>query len=393
MAQADFIVVGGGIAGASIAYWLAPHGRVLILERESQPGYHSTGRSAALLMESYGPPQVRALTLAGRSFLDAPPPGFASAPLLKARGALLVAEAGHADRLEQAWARISCGDLQARKLSTQEACALVPVLRGERVEGAVLEPGAADMDVDAIHQGFLRGARRAGASLLCNAEVTAMHRTGGVWSLQAGGQTCSAPVVVNAAGAWVDEIAGLARVRPIGIEARRRSAFVFASPHGMDASAWPMTLGIDAGWYIKPDAGMMLGSPANADPVPPHDVQAEELDIALAIDRIESMTTLSIRRPARTWAGLRCFVADDSLVGGFDDEATGFFWVAGQGGYGIQTAAAMGEVCAALVRGLPVPPAAAALGVDAAALSPARLHRPVRAGATSGAGSAVVRTH
>jgi D-arginine dehydrogenase len=371
--QVDYILIGGGIAAASIAYWLAPHGRVVILERESQPGYHSTGRSAALFMASYGPPQVRALTNASREFLDNPPPGFCEHPLLTKRGVLLVAEKGREDQLQMTWNRISAEDPQARLLDATQACQIMPALRLERVAGAVLEPGAADMDVHALHQGFLRGARRAGAQLVCGAEVTGLRRHDNLWSVEVAGQTYTAPVVVNAAGAWVDQVAALAGVMPIGSDALRRSAFVFALPPGVNAADWPVTIGIDAGWLVKPDAGMMMGSPINADSVVPQDVQPEELDIALAVDRIEHMTELLVRRPARSWAGLRCFVPDGSLVGGFDPEAAGFFWVAGQGGYGIQTAVAMGETCAALVRGLPVPPAIAAWGVDARALGAARL--------------------
>jgi D-arginine dehydrogenase len=230
------------------------------------------------------------------------------------------------------------------------------------------------MDVHASHQGYLRGLRRAGGRVVCNAEATGFERIGDVWRVRAGDATYEAPVVLDAAGAWADVVARRAGVRPIGLEPRRRSAFIFAPPDGVATAPWPMTIGIGEDWYFKPDAGMMLGSPANADPVEPQDIQPEELDIALAIHRIEEMSTLTVRRPTRTWAGLRSFVADDDLVGGFDPEVPGFFWVAAQGGYGIQTSAAMGEACAALVRGLPVPERIAAFGLSAEMLSPSRLH-------------------
>jgi D-arginine dehydrogenase len=371
--QADFLVIGGGIAGASVAHWLAPHARVIVLEREAQPGYHSTGRSAALFMESYGTPQVRALTMASRAFLQGPPPGFAEHPLLTPRGAMMVARPGQAQSLDAHWKVLHAMAPAARRLDAREACALVPVLRPEQVLGAVLEPDAADMDVHAIHQGYLRGMRHAGGTLVCDAEVTAMARGESRWRVEAGGIAYEAPVVLNAAGAWVDAIARLAGVQPIGIVPCRRSAFTFAPPDGIDATRWPMVFGADEDWYIKPDAGMLLGSPANADPVEPQDVQPEEMDIALAIHRIGEATTLAIRRPARTWAGLRSFVADGDLVGGFDDAAPGFFWIAAQGGYGIQTSAAMGETCAALARGLPVPAHAASFGITADMLGPRRL--------------------
>ncbi|AOZ04053.1 FAD-dependent oxidoreductase [Cupriavidus sp. USMAHM13] len=371
--RSDFLVIGAGIAGASIAYWLAPHGSVTVLERESQPGYHSTGRSAALFMESYGTPQVRALTMASRAFLEQPPAGFAEHPLLSPRGAMMVAAPGQEALLDEHWAVLHPMAPEARRLSAAEACARVPVLRPEQVIGAVYEPGAADMDVHAIHQGYLRGMRQAGGKLVCDAEVRAIARDGAEWQVATGTQSFRAPVLVNAAGAWADVVARLAGVAPLGLQPCRRSAFVFQPPAGLDCHGWPMVHSADESWYLKPDAGMLLGSPANADPVEPQDVQPEELDIALAIHRIEEATTLSIRHPARTWAGLRSFVADGDLVGGFDDAVPGFFWVAAQGGYGIQTSAAMGETCAALARGLPVPAHAAAFGLTAAMLGPGRL--------------------
>lgn len=377
--QADFLILGGGIAGAGAGHWLAPHGRVILLERESQPGYHSTGRSAALFMESYGTPQVRALTMASRAFLQQPPAGFSDYPLLTPRGALMVASPGQEEALEKHWQVLRGVTAHARRLDAAQTCALLPVFRPEKVTGSLLETDAFDMDVHAIHQGYLRGMRRAGGTLVCDAGVTALRRQGSVWQVQAGGQWYEAPVVLNAAGAWADQVARLAGLPGIGLQPRRRSAFIFAPPEGMDIARWPMAIGVDEDWYFKPDAGMLLGSPANADPVEPHDVQPEEMDIALAIHRIEAMTTLTIRRPTRTWAGLRSFVADGDLVTGFDAQAPGFFWVAAQGGYGIQTSAAMGEASAALARGLPLPQRIANFGLTAAMLSPARLAAAVRA--------------
>ncbi|QPF73463.1 FAD-binding oxidoreductase [Roseateles sp. DAIF2] len=372
---ADCLVVGGGIAGASVARWLAPHARTLVLERENQPGYHATGRSAALFMESYGNAQVRALTRASRAFFEQPPPGYSEHPLLTPRGALFVATAAQREPYERHWEVLRGITPNAHRLSVDAACEMVPVLRRELLLGAIHEPEAVDMDVHALHQGFLRELRRAGGGLVCDAEVTAIERQGADWRVHAGGRVYQAPVVINAAGAWADEIARLAGVRPIGLEPRRRSAFMFAPPAGIDSHAWPLVFGADEDWYFKPDAGALLGSPANADPVAPHDVQPEELDIALAIHRIEEMTTLAIRRPSHTWAGLRSFVADGGLVGGFDTEAPGFFWLAGQGGYGIQTCAAMGEACAALARGRPLPQRLVDFGLSAAMLSPVRLVR------------------
>ena len=374
--HSDVLIVGAGIAGASIGYFLAPHGRVTLLERESQPGYHSTGRSAALFLASYGTPQVRALTLASRAFLDAPPQGFADSAVLSPRGALFAATPEQADLLDEHCALLASMSPQSRRLSRDQTLALVPVLRPELLLGGALEPDASDIDVHALHQGYLRGLRRQGGMLVTDAEVTHVERHGGEWIVQAGGREVRAPLLVNAAGAWCDVVAQRAGVAPLGLQPKRRSAFVFAPPPGLEVSHWPSVIGADESWYFKPDAGMLLGSPANADPVPPQDVQPEELDIALGIHRIETHTTLQIRRPARTWAGLRSFVADGDLVGGFDAQAPGFFWVAAQGGYGIQTSAAMGQACAALVRGEPLPAAIADFGLTPAMLSPTRLPPP-----------------
>lgn len=371
--QADFIVVGAGIAAASVAFFLAPHARVLLLERESQPGYHSTGRSAALFMESYGTAQVRALTRASRAFFEAPPDGFSEHPVLSPRGAMMLATHGQDPELQEHWNILRAQSPNGRLLDPADTCALMPALRRERVLGAAYEPDAMDMDVHAIHQGFLRGVRRAGGRIVCDAEVQSLRRSGATWQVVASGTTYEAPVVINAAGAWADRIGALAGARAIGLQPRRRSAFIFAPPAGLGVTDWPMVAGVAEDWYVKPDAGMLLGSPANVDPVEPHDVQPEELDIAIAIDRIQTMTTLEIRRPTRTWAGLRSFVADGDLVGGWDAQAPGFFWVAAQGGYGIQTSPAMGEACAALARGEPLPARLAGFGLTVEQLSPQRL--------------------
>jgi D-arginine dehydrogenase len=371
--NADFIVIGGGVAGASVAYFLARHARVAVLEREPQPGYHSTGRSAALFMETYGPEQVRALTRASRGFFENPPAGFADHPLLSRRGTLVVGTQGQEQELEKHWRETSATTTLTRRLNPVETCELVPIFRLDRVLGSVYEPHACDIDVHALHQGYLRELRRRGGLLHCDCEVTRLERSAGGWRVYAGDKVFAAPVVLNAAGAWADVVARMAGVAPIGLEPRRRSAFTFAPPEGVATASWPAVHGAMEDWYFKPEAGMLLGSPANADPVDPHDVQAEELDVALAIDRIESITTLRINRPARVWAGLRSFVPDGALVGGFDPRMPGFFWVAAQGGYGIQTSAAMGELCAALARGLPAPQHVLDSGLTAQMLSPARL--------------------
>lgn len=368
----DFLILGAGIAGASIGHFLAPHGRCAMLERESQPGYHSTGRSAAQFIASYGPAQVRALSRASEPFFLNPPPGFAEAPLLTPRGLLTVAGPDEMHHLDEAWATLQQTSPRGVRLSAEEALARVPALRPEKVSEAIYEPDSFDMDVHAIHQGYLRGFRRAGGTLVCDAEVVAIERRDRLWRVRtAAGSEHAAPVLINAAGAWCDAVAQLAGVAPIGLVPKRRTAFTFLPPAGTDTARWPLLLAADESFYMKPDAGALLASPVNEDPTHPQDVQPEELDIALGLHALETWTTLT-PRPTHTWAGLRSFVADGELVGGFDAAAEGFFWCAAQGGYGIQTSAAMGEACAALVRGLPLPAHISACGLTAAMLSPAR---------------------
>lgn len=364
----DLAIVGAGIAGAALAYFASAQARVLLLEREAQPGYHSTGRSAAMFMESYGPPQVRALTRASRAFLEQPPAGFADAPLLRPRGALYVASPEQTAAASALLATLRADGCPAQALSGAQAQARVPVLRAAACAAAVLDPLAADLDVAALHQGFLRGARSRGARLVCEAEVSALAREADGWCIAAGGRQWRTTTVVNAAGAWADELAARAGLAGLGLQPRRRTAFVFAPPAGLAVEGWPCVADVGEGWYFKPEAGLLLGSPANADPVPPHDVVAEEYDVALGIDRIEQATTLTIRRPRRTWAGLRSFVADGEPVLGADPAAEGFFWVAALGGYGIQSAAAVGAAGAAWLARQPLPPALRAAGIDAHAL-------------------------
>ena len=370
--RSDFLILGAGIAGASIGHFLAPHARCVMLERESQPGYHSTGRSAAQFIASYGPPQVRALTRASEAFFRQPPPGFAEVPLLQPRGLLTVAGEPEMTLLEDAWATLEKTSPRGQRLSAGEALAMVPVLRPEKVMAAIYEPDSFDMDVNAIHQGYLRGFRHAGGQLVTDAEVVRIERKSGQWCVQtATGALFAAPVLINAAGAWCDEVARLAGVAPIGLTPKRRSAFTFQPPAHLAVHQWPLLMAADEAFYMKPDAGALLVSPVNEDPTHPQDVQPEELDIALGMHALETWTTLT-PRPSHRWAGLRSFVVDGDLVGGFDAQAPGFFWCAAQGGYGIQTSAAMGQACAALARSEALPAHLTAAGITADMLSATR---------------------
>jgi D-arginine dehydrogenase len=373
----DAVIIGGGIAGTSMAYFMANHANVIVLEREAHAGLHSTGRSAALFSESYGGPQIRALTRASRAFFERPPRDFVDRALLAPRGALVIGSREQAAQLEAACEAIRAGTPQMQLLDARQMHALVPVLEPQYAQLGMFEPGAADIDVNALHQGFMRGLKQRGSRLECDAQVLSIERSGAEWLLEVTmrGQptTLRAPLLIDAAGAWADEVAALAGVAPLGIEPRRRSAFLFQPPEGVVTARWPFVTSVAEDFYFKPDAGLLLGSPANADPVLPHDVQAEEIDIAIAVDHIERVTTMRIERPLRPWAGLRCFVPDGGVVGGFDPAARGFFWVAALGGFGIQTCAAMGEACANLALGRALPSHFGDAGLSAAMLGVERL--------------------
>jgi D-arginine dehydrogenase len=377
MREFDIVILGAGMAGASLAWRLAGQRSVALIERESQPGYHATGRSAAMFMASYGPPMVRALTRASRAFYEQPPAGFASGQLMQPRGVLYLATHGQDALMAQTHTELAATCPELAVLDAAATLARVPCLRPELVHGALYDPGARDIDVHALHQGFLRGFRQQAGpdgELRTSATLTQASHDGQGWTLQfADGQTLRARTVVNAAGAWADELATQFGARPIGLVPHRRSAFTFKPPEGVDVSGWPAVVGVDESYYFKPDAGQLLGSPANADPTVPHDVMPEELDIALGIHQIESVSTLSIRRPTSTWAGLRSFVPDGELVIGPDAVCPGFFWLAAQGGYGIQSAAGASALADALLRNVALPEELIREGVDPAALSPARL--------------------
>ena len=369
----DVIVIGAGIAGAAAAAHLAADCRVVLLERESQPGYHSTGRSAALFTETYGNRAIRTLTKASRAFYEAWADGFSEHPILKPRGALMFAMPGQEEALEEAWAELSADDARVQRLDPDAARAIVPALRPDSVIGAVHEPDSMDIDVHELHQGYLRRFRRRGGRLVTDAEVKTLSLAGGCWAAGTSAGEFNAPVVVNAAGAWADVVGGLAGLPPIGLVPKRRTVLTVPPPAGIDTAHWPMTLDIGENFYFKPDAGRLLVSPADETPMPPCDVQPDELDIAIAIDRLTRATTIEVARVERKWAGLRSFVADKTTVNGFDPLADGFFWLAGQGGYGIQTAEGMARCAVSLIETGELPPAIRAAGLDAATLSPARL--------------------
>jgi len=375
MQQFDFAIVGAGIAGVSAAYHLAPRASVIVLEREHVAAYHTTGRSAALHSETYGSAEIRAITVASGRFYRNPPAGFSDHPLLTPRGALIAGRADQQEPMQKTAAELADLVPSVRWLEPEEALRLQPLLRPQTAGGgAIFEPEADDMDVAAIHAGFLRGARASGGVLRLNAEVNALARgEGGLWTIRLrDGDIFAAANIVDAAGAWAEVVAGLAGARHIGLVPKRRTAFTFDAPPGLALAGMPAVIDFDESWYFKPEVGQILASPADETPSPPCDAQPDELDIAVAIERIHEATTLQIHRIKNKWAGLRSFVADKNLVVGYDDAAPSFFWLAGQGGYGIQTAAAAGRLAATLALDCKLPDDIAALGVTEHALSPTR---------------------
>ncbi|MEV6149897.1 FAD-binding oxidoreductase [Nonomuraea sp. NPDC052129] len=364
----EFVVIGGGIAGAAAGYFLAPHGRVTLLEAERTPGIHSTGRSAAWFSEYYGGTEVRALTAASRTFYEAPPPGFGDASLLNPRGALVLVPPDAGEEFDRA---VADGAVEVSRDEAREMC---PVLRPRSHERALLRPRACDLDVAATHQGFLAGVRRRGGRVVTGARVLAIEPVPGGRRVETTAGDFTAVYVVNAAGAWADEVAALAGAAPIGLRSLRRTAALVPGPFGHDAAAvasWPMVTDLAGTFYAKPESGGLLLSPADSTPMPPGDPRADDLDVALAIARFEEATTVKVTHVTHRWAGLRSSVSGDVPVIGEAADDPGFFWLAALSGYGIQVAPAAGLLLSALVTGTPSPELAAC----APALAPASTAR------------------
>jgi D-arginine dehydrogenase len=343
----DAIVIGAGMAGATAAAHLAAKGlRVGLLEAEESAGYHSTGRSAAIWILNYGSPDARLLTGASRAFLEDPPAGFAETPLLSRRPVVTLAPEGEVAALQ----RIIAEGVGIEPIAVEEVAAMVPPLRPRYAAAAAIEREAFDIDVAALHAGFIRQLRAAGGTLSLRHRAGRIARVGDAWQAEtSSGAVFSAPVMVNAAGAWGDEVAGIAGVAPIGLQPKRRTALIL-DPGRHDCSAWPLLGDVAHTWYVRPEARRkLMVSPADETDIHPHDVQPDELDIAIAIDRMEAALDIPVHRVEHRWAGLRSFTPDRGLAIGEDAQARGFFWMLGQGGYGIQTAPAAGRLLAALV--------------------------------------------
>lgn len=368
----DYAIIGAGIAGASLAFELAQVGTVVLIEAESQPGYHSTGRSAALYTPNYGNAVVRAINAHSGQFLRDPPDGFAEHPLLTPRGLLTIAVQGQEEAFK-ALVATAQDQTSVHAVSPSEALTLVPLLRPGFVTAAAFEPGVMDIDVDALHRGYLRCFKTLNGRLLCGAGVQELARLAGRWRIAVADEHIEAAVVVNAAGAWADRIGDLAGTKSIGLVPKRRSAIVVDAPASVEISTLPAVDMAGSEAYFKPEARRIMASLGDETPTEPQDAQPEELDIALAADWLQRHTTIDIRRIKHSWAGLRSFVSDGAPVVGFDTAVDDFFWLAGQGGYGIMMAPALAQASSSLIRHNRLPKELERRGVSQSTISPARL--------------------
>ena len=369
-------VVGGGMAGVSAAYALSGHPskpQVMLLEAEGQLAHHTTGRSAAQLILNYGALPVRPLTEASLGFFHHPPSELCDQPLLTEQGVLTLGHADQHDVMDEKLAEGQAINPLVRELSVAEAAELFPPLRRDAISRVIFEEGSYDIDVSLLHQAFVRGLRSNGGAIAVLARVeSAVKRDGHGWVLETTDGPRSADVVVNAAGAWGDVVARSAGVEPVGLIPKRRTAFMVAS-RWPESARWAMAADAELRWYLKPDGEQFLCSPGDETPSDPVDAKPEEVDIAMAIDRINADTTLDLRSVRSSWAGLRTFTADGSMVIGPDPEVPSFVWSVGQGGTGIQTAPAAGQLVADLCLDGAPGPLFDRVALDLAGLEPARL--------------------
>ena len=367
----DFLIFGGGIAGASIGYRLAPHGKVIICEMESQPGYHTTGRSAAFYAETYGGSDIRPLTMGSKDFLKNPPEGFCDVPLITKRGALHIFDENRRVPAEEI-----CSDMQrliegVHMISRHEVLEVAPILSSSDVAGAICDQDCGDLDVFALHQGFLQGFQKRGGEILNDAEMIEAKQEGGSWLVRTRKGEVRAKVIVNCAGAWGDVVAERAGIKPIGLTPLRRT-IVMVPAEGIDPDG-PIVIDVDEDYYFKPENGQYMVSPGDETLSPACDAQPEVEDVAVAVDKFERATNSKVKKIENSWAGLRTFAPDRAPVIGFDDACDSFFWSVGQGGYGIQTAPAWSSAAASLIVTGDIPGDLKVLGGDKEKYSPSRL--------------------
>jgi D-arginine dehydrogenase len=370
MKEADILVIGGGIAGLSAAAALSKHARVIVLEAEEQIGFHSSGRSATMLHYALGDRLVRALTLASRPFFEKPPKGFSDAPLGHRMPVLVHAREDEQQALDALEAEISLF-AQLERLDAKGVHQLCPLLREDAVHG-IADRNGIRLDPHALLQGYLRELKNRGGALHTAVRVAKIEHERGIWTLTAeGGAAFSAPIVVNAAGSWADAVAKLAGVQPLGLQPLRRTIITFDAPPGTRLEGLPFAKTIGDELYFAPESGRLFASPMDEVPSDPCDAQPDEYEVALAAYRMEERTVVKVERIHSRWAGLRTFTPDKHPAVGFAADAEGFFWLAGQGGFGLQTSPAM----AALVESLIAGTAWSVPDVELDALSPLRFAR------------------
>ncbi len=368
----DVAIIGGGIAGFSLAHFLAPHRKVLILEREDAFGYHATGRSAAEFAFRFHYPVSGKLASLSYPFLNSPPSGFCETPLIVPRGMILIASEEKRARLNEVFEQESLGTERLTRLSVDEAIERAPILNPDFFSSAFHDPDCWDIEVESLFQAYRRSAKRSGAIAHRSTGLIAAQREDEIWALETGAGKFSATSVVIATGAWADETAAILGAKPLGLTPFNRTVINVELPAGTNWSAMPEIQEIDEDFYMKPDAGKLLLSPADENDSAPCDAQPEELGIAWAMHWVKEATILTPDRPSHSWAGLRTFVPDRAPVVGWDTATESVFWLAGQGGFGIQTSPALGRYAANLLLGQPLADDFKRIGLDPAAMDPAR---------------------
>jgi D-arginine dehydrogenase len=370
MTHYDFMVVGAGIAGASIAAHLAATHKVVLIDMEQRAGYHTTSRSAASYEPNYGPPPMLAFTRESDDFFKSPPEGFADAPLLTPRSSLFFEAEGQAHHTTKLLAHAA----GLEEISLQQAEVLFPVLKPDYARRCFLDAHTADIDVDLLHRGYLKMLKGRGGTMLMSSPLKSAARKDAVWHVKCGATDLTAPNIVNASGAWGDEVAKLCGAKPVGLIPKRRSIGVVPMDDNLDFKDWPMVTDVGETWYAKPQSGKLIVSSADATPVEPHDAYADDMAIAEGIDRLMTATTLEVERLDHSWGGLRTFAPDGNPVVGFDPYTEGFFWLVGQGGYGIQSCPALAETAAAMALRQPISNRMTDFSLNPADITPDRFY-------------------
>ena len=371
--QTDFLIIGSGMAGMSAAYRLSRYGKVTVLEKESLLGYHTTGRSAAFFTENYGNKTIRSITKASRFFLENPPSCFNNVELMtQYGGSLFIANKNQSNLVDKELNYAKSVSANVFEIDIKEVLNMVPIIREEYINRALHEPDSKVMDVDLIHQGFARGLKENNGEILFNSEVVNIVKKHGLWNVKTKNNEFMSPIIINAAGAWCDEIAILAECNPLNLSPKRRTVIIFENLSNLNTSEWPVVIDIEDNFYFKSEAGKILASPADETDSPPCDSQPEELDIALTIDRIENATNFKINKIDHKWAGLRSFFPDRTPVVGEDPKMSGFYWLAGQGGYGIQTSPGISKIIECLITGKKWPAYLSNYAITPETLSPRR---------------------